>query len=222
MKSKIGLLGATVVAITPDSLYQLIQSGDLTLAFDTSVTARKGFFTLCELANRVNQRRVWLGLPGRITLCVPAAAHTERLFDLAQQWGEGYNLELLRDQLNQRNVQIFPFISEDAEHCAELLARRYATPSAWQDFKKRRCLDCVGLPPKYHKHAVGTGQHCGAPNDWLIIAQASRANMVLVMDDKGRSGEFDLVERKVNADEIRATLNQILGELQTVIDGRSA
>jgi hypothetical protein len=71
------------VAITPDSLYQLMQSGDVTLAFDTSITVRRGFFSLCELANRVNERRDRLGLPGRIVLCVPAAAHTERLFDLA-------------------------------------------------------------------------------------------------------------------------------------------
>jgi hypothetical protein len=128
----------------------------------------------------------------------------------------------VRKELNQRNVQVFPFASEDAEHCAELLAQRYASPTAWQDFKKRRCLECVGLPLQYHKHAAGTGQQCGAPNDWLIIAQATRADMVLVMDDQGRSGEFDLVERKVNADQIRATLDQILVELQTVIDGQTA
>ena len=71
----------------------------------------------------------------------------------------------------------------------------------------------MGLPPQHHSLAQGSGQKCGAPNDWLIIAQASRGNMILIMDDKGRGGEYDLIKRIARYDDARAALDQVLGEL---------
>jgi hypothetical protein len=47
----------------------------------------------------------------------------------------------------------------------------------------------------------------------LIIAQASRANAVLVMDDKGRGDEYALVERVARSDDVQEALGQVLGEL---------
>ncbi len=201
------------MAMAPDDIYSLMQAADVTLAFDTSITVRKGFLSLCDQANWVNERRKTLGLSGRVLLCVPAVAHTERLFDLAQELGESYNVKVVRHILRERHVTVPVFTSQDAEHCAELLAQQYETPSEWYAFKKRRCLECVGLPPNYHDLAKGTGQKCGAPNDWLIIAQASRGEMLLVMDDQGRGGEYDLVGCIARYSDVRTALEQLLSEL---------
>jgi len=199
--------------MTPDDVYQLMQAADITLAFDTSVTVRRGFLSLCDQANWVNERRKALGLSKRIYLCVPAAAHTERLFDLAQDHGDRYDVEFVRGVLREHLIAVPDFTVRDAEHCAELLAQRYGTPAEWYAFKKRRCLECVGLPPRYYDEAQGTGQQCGAPNDWLIIAQASHEGMLLVMDDEGRGGEYDLVARQARSSVVRDALERLLKEL---------
>jgi hypothetical protein len=203
----------TEMPMTLDGVYQLVQAADVTLAFDTSVTVRRGFLSLCDLVNWINERKRALGLSGQIRLCVPAAAHTERLFDLAQQHGDRYDAEFVRRVLRQRQVEVPSFTVQDAEHCAELLVRQYKTPAEWYAFKKRRCLECVGLPPKHYALAEGSGQKCGAPNDWLIIAQASRERMLLVMDDKGREGEYDLVESIACSDAVRTALKLVLDDL---------
>ena len=204
---------ATPVTMTDSDVYRQIQAGDVILAFDTSVTVRHGFLSFCEQANRVNAKRDAFDLPGRIQLYVPAAAHAERLFDLAQEYGEAYNADFVRDILSRYHITIPAFTDSDAEHCAKLLAHRYKTPAEWYAFKRKRCLECVGLPPQHHSLAQGSGQKCGAPNDWLIIAQASRGNMILVMDDKGRGGEYDLIKRVARSGDVRAALDQVLGEL---------
>jgi hypothetical protein len=115
--------------------------------------------------------------------------------------------------LGRFSVAVPDFTVADAEHCAELLALRYKAPAEWYAFKKRRCLECAGLPPQKYDLAQGSGQKCGAPNDWLIIAQASRASAVLVMDDKGRDDEYALVERVARSADVRDALEKVLGEL---------
>ena len=199
--------------MTPDDVYILMQAADVMLAFDTSVTVRRGFLSLCDQVNWVNERRQALGLSERIHLCVPAVAHTERLFDLAQAHGDRYDVEFVRRVLKERRVTVPDFTVEDAECCAGLLAQRYGTSAEWYAFKKRRCLECVGLPAQYHEFAAGDGHKCGAPDDWLIIAQASRGEMLLVMDDEGRGGEYDLVERKARSAAVRSALDRLLIEL---------
>jgi len=199
--------------MTPDEVYQLLQAGDVILAFDTSVTVQRGFLALCDLANRVNERRQALQDPARIGLCVPAAAHTERLFDLCQQHGDVYDVEFVRTVLEQRGVQVPSYTVRDAEHCAALLYQRFQTGEEWRAFKKRRCLECAGLDSQYHHLAQGTGQRCNAPVDWLIISQAQRQGMLLVMDDLGCGGEFDHIERKVCYADVRGALERIHDEL---------
>jgi len=200
---------------TPDEVYRLAQAGDVMLAFDTSVIARGGFLDLCDLVNRINERRRVLGLPGQIRLCVPAVAHTERLFDLAQERGERYDVKVVQVVLRERQIEVQSFTTQEAEHCAELLVQRYETPAQWHAFKKRRCLECTGLPAQYHCLAEGSGKMCGAPNDWLIIAHASQGNMLLVMDDKGCAQEYALVECIVRYSDVRMALQCIFDELNT-------
>ena len=199
--------------MTPDEIQQFLQAGDVMLAFDTSVTVRRGFLDLCDLANRVNALRGALQNPARIGLCVPAAAHTERLFHLCQERGDTYDVEFVRGVLRRRGIQVPSYTVEDAEHCALLLYQHFQTVEGWYAFKKRRCLECAGLDSHYHHLAQGTGQRCGAPVDWLIVSQAHRQGMLLVMDDQGRSGEFDAIERKGHYSDTRAALEQIHDEL---------
>lgn len=209
-----GGVGTVRMPITANDIYLRLKTGDVTLAFDTSVTARRGFISMCEQVGRINVKRAALGFSVRIELCVPATAHAERLFDLAQEYGDKYDVNFVNTLLTGYQVQIRDFTVSDAEHCTELLMQRYGTPSAWYAFKKRRCLECVGLPiAMYEQLAAGTGQHCGAPNDWLIIAQASQGKMLLVMDDQGRHGEYDLIENMARYSEVRQALERVLDEL---------
>ncbi|MEA3340327.1 MAG: hypothetical protein U9R15_10205, partial [Chloroflexota bacterium] len=155
-----------------------------------------------------------LGSSERIHLRVPAAAHVERLFDLAQEHKGDYDVNIVRRVLKERQVEIPDFTVRDAERCAELLVQRYKTPTEWYAFKKRRCLECVGLSPRYHSEAEGTGKTCGAPNDWLIIGQASRKGHLLVMDDRGRYGAYDLVECIVRSRDVQSALDLLLDEFK--------
>jgi len=201
------------MTLTVNDVYQAIQAGDVSLAFDTSAMSRGGFIPLCERVTRINVKRDALGLPGKIKLCIPAVAYTERLFHMAQEYGDEYNIDVVHHTLSRFQIMVPDFTDLDAEYCAELLAQRYGTPAEWYAFKKRRCLECAGLSPRYYDEAKGTGQQCGAPNDWLIIAQASREGVLLVMDDEGRGGEYDLVARKARSIVVRDALERLLKEL---------
>lgn len=192
-------------------IYERLQTTNVILAFDTSVTARRGFLPFCEQVNRINVKRDAMGSRQQIGLCVPAVAHTERLFDLAQQYQNNYNIQFINEVLANHQIEIPPFTSEDARRCADLLFQRYKTPAKWYAFKKRRCLECVGLP--FDRPTQGTGQTCGAPNDWLIIAQASDQNMVLVMDDVGKHREFATLANVARYDPVREAIEQILNGL---------
>lgn len=204
-----------------DELYRQLQTSDVVLAFDTSITSRKGFFSFCEQVSRINTKREALNFPWRVQLCVPAAAHTETLFHLAQKHGDTYDVHTINQRLNHYRVTVPEFTQLDAEHCAELLVQRYQTPAEWRAFKKRRCLECIGLPIEYHHLAEGGGKECGAPNDWLIIAQANCRRMWLVMDDLGRHDEFRLVSNKVNFNEVNNTLQRVLSELIQQFEGEN-
>ena len=202
------------MALTADDVYLMLRDDTVTLAFDTSVTFRPGFLQLCDQANRVDTRREKLGQAERIRLCVPAVAHTETMFHLAQKRRGEYDLEFIHQVLGERRIAVLDFTAGDAERCADLLMQRYETPEQWRTFKKRRCLECAGLPVQYHRYAEGNGEKCGAANDWLIIAQGSQDDMILVMDDKGRGGEYDLVERIARYDDVRDALEQILEQVE--------
>jgi len=205
------------MALTADDVYLMLRENTVTLAFDTSVTVRRGFLKLCAQANRVNTRREKLGRTERINLCVPAVAHTERLFDLAQSLQDGYDSSFVHRTLSERKIKVMEFTVADAERCADLLVQRYETPEEWYTFKKRRCLECVGLPAQYRCYAEGNGRRCGAPNDWLIIAQGSQEGIILVMDDLGRGGEYDLVERIARYDDVRDALERLFAEAERKI-----
>lgn len=198
--------------VVNDKLYRQLQTSHTILAFDTSAI-RQGFFSFCEQVSRINTKREALNFSWRVQLYIPAVAYTETLFHLAQKYGDTYDVHGINQQLNHYQVTVPEFTQLDAEHCAELLVQRYQTPAEWQAFKKRRCLECVGLPVAYHHLAEGGGNECGAPNDWLIIAQASRGGMWLVMNDLGRHDEFELIPNKVRFNEVNHTLQRVLDEL---------
>lgn len=189
-------------------IYELLQTKNLMLVFDTNVITQRGFMPLCQQVQRINLIRT----KPQIKLYVPAVAHAEHLFHLAQQYGDSYNLEFIRENLVIHEIEILNFTQQEAEYCAKLLQQKYNTPPEWQAAKKRRCLECVGLPDDYSL-AAGTGGQCGAPNDWLIMAQAQHGNMILVTEDKGKHQEFSLVLNVARYNNLKESLNRILTEL---------
>jgi hypothetical protein len=189
-------------------IYERLQTEDLALLFDTNILTQRGFMPLCQQVQRINLMRV----KPYIKLHVPAIAHAEHLFHLAQQYGDNYNLEFIQENLVIHDIEILNFTQQQAEYCAKLLQQKYNTPTAWQAAKKRRCLECVGLPHDYLL-ATGTGSQCGAPNDWLIMAQAHNIGMILVTEDKGRHEEFSLVSNIARYDNLKEALNRVLTEL---------
>ncbi len=186
-----------------DIYQRLAQPQDIALAFDTNIlVSSRRFFKLCEQAQQINKA---LGHSAQIRLYVPAAAHAERLFDLAQSKSDEYDLTYVYDRLTDYGIMISDFTQADAEHCAELLGQRYQTPRQWHAFKKGRCLSCLGLPT--NDEVAGTGQRCGAPIDWLIVAQASCREMILVTEDTGP--EFDGLQNRAPFAEVQEALQQI-------------
>lgn len=200
------------MALNIDEIYKRLQLENLILLFDTSVTTRNGFLRICEQIQRINVKQRAKGLNRHIELKIPAVAHTERLFDLAQEHQDKYNIEFIRTILSNHEIDVLNFTQLEAEHCAELLIQKYKTPTDWQAFKKRRCLECVGLPHDYSK-AQGNGKRCGAPNDWLIIAQAYHEAMILVIDDKGKHQEFSKVKQIASSSDLETATHRLLSEL---------
>jgi len=197
------------VILSTAELHEQLRTENIMLTFDTNITTRSGFSLLCKNVQIINS----LQKETHIRLSVSAVVHAEMVFHLAQLYGNNFNLALIREKLVELDVEVLNFTFLEAEYCAKLLQQKYNTPPEWQAAKKRRCLECVGLPHDYYPKAIGTGDKCGAPNDWLIMAQAQHNNMILVTEDKGKHGEFSRILNITRYNNLKESLNRILTEL---------
>lgn len=139
----------------PEVYNWLRQEIELTIAFDTNVLFRDK--SLIKLCDNVNLLKLYGNK--KIRLVVPAPAHLEKLHDLKQQRKEDYNLDFVLKSLGDLGIEITAFEPRHAEIVAELIGKQFPTTQDWRNFKRKRCLNCLGLQGKINESIVsGSGK----------------------------------------------------------------
>jgi hypothetical protein len=194
--------------VTPEEVSARARLGGLTLAFDTNALfGDRTLFAVCDEVALYNARLARRGLaPIRLLVCT--VAHAEKLFDLKKQFRGTFDENVILDGLRRKGLVIQPFEVKHALETAIRLGERHPTTPEWHAAKRRRCLECLGLPAI--TAAPGTGQECGATVDWLIGAHARSEGGILVSDDKG--AEFVGLIERIPISTLQASLKQLLGE----------
>ncbi len=183
-----------------------LRQGGLRLAFDTNaLTADRKFKDLCNDVSRWNLMLEAQARP-KVQLVVCTVAHIEKLFDLKQRFRGIFDLDVILAGLHSKGVEIEPFSALHALETAVRLGEAHPDSEAWHQAKKKRCMECVGLP--LTTHAPGTGSHCGATVDWLIGGHARASGCLLITNDQGP--EFKGLER-IKLDRLVTALRHLLG-----------
>lgn len=194
--------------MTENELFALLADGvDVVLAFDTNAIfgnhANDPFSQLCNAINRLNRIRD----PRRIRKVVSAPVYMEKLHDL-RQGHRNYDHQKIEQFLEEKQIDVMPFLGAHAEHVAGLLGELYPNTNDWRAFKRQRCLSCLRLPGDLHHKATGDGERCGATIDWLVAGHADAEGHVLVTDDRG--DEFKRVQRQVTFDVAVKVVDEVL------------
>ncbi len=181
---------------------ELLQSGNLTITFDTN--ALHGdirFFNICDKIDNINNK-----LKYDIKIVISSLAYTEKLFHLKRQHKEKYDISLINQVLEHKKVNIVPFEYRHAEAVAEWIGTQFPNKKKWQNKKRQESIECLGINEKSCNIDPDAGKKCGARIDWLIAGYAHTEDYLLITDDKGK--EFEKVEKKTTL----GILEQVLKE----------
>jgi hypothetical protein len=190
--------------MTDAEMASLLRGGTAVLALDTNVITcpRKDgrlsfnpFLDICDLVDRIGSTPTG----PRIRVVVPASVHFEVLHDLRLSKGSSFNLELVRNPLKSKGVDVLAFDEESAELASGELAQWCADSEVWRQRKKQHCLSALGLAD-----APGHGL---ATIDWLLATEAEARGWLLVTDDQGP--EFADVDRKVKRTRLAGLLIEL-------------
>lgn len=205
-----------------NDILNLLRQGQLMIVFDTNALfGDKRLKKLCTSINRINR----LDDKYQLQLIVPAPAHAEKLRQIKQsltKQHKKYNHEFVLKNLKDMGIEIALFDSWHAEKVAHLFHQQFPTQNDWNQFKLKRCLDCLGRNSlkrcldcleldSFEKFIESTGQTCSATVDWLIAGYAYAVNGLLVTDDTGK--EFKSISRKTTFDKLELAINQLLQAL---------
>ena len=194
--------------MTPQEITARLRPGGVAFAFDTNALFGEGsLFAVCNDVALHNDHLVARGLPP-VRLVVSTIAHTEKLFDLKQKFQENFDGAKILRGLARKGLAIEPFVADHAIETAQRIGDRNPNTAAWHEAKRRRCLQCLGLPTATDTPGKGSG--CGATVDWLIGGHARAAGCVLVTNDTGP--EFAGLADRVKLDVLKAALQTILSE----------
>jgi hypothetical protein len=202
-----------------NDILNLLFQGQLVIVFDTNALfGDKRLKRLCINVNRINR----LDDKYQIKLVVPAPAHAEKLRQIRQRLKKQhkkYNHEFVLKNLKDMGINVTSFEPWHAEKVADLFHQQFPTQDNWNQFKLKRCLDCLGRNSlkrcldclkleTFEDFVESTGQTGSATVDWLIAGIALAENGLLVTDDTGQ--EFKGIEKKTTFDELEAAVNQLL------------
>jgi len=205
-----------------NDILNLLRQGQLTIVFDTNALfGDRRLKKLCTSVNRINR----LDDKYQLKLVVPAPAHAEKLRQIKQhltKQHKKYNHEFVLKNLKDMGIEIASFESWHAEKVANLFHRQFPTQNHWNQFKLKRCLDCLGRNGlkrcldclelrSFEELIESTGQTCSATVDWLIAGYAHAINGLLITDDTGK--EFKDIFQKTTFDELEFAVNQLLQAL---------
>ncbi len=133
------------------------------LLVDTNILWRR------SLRNRLTERV----RSGQLRVYVPTIIHAERVRQLADDRGEAFSIEVIRQQVIESGFDLLPFTTADAEALADL----------WHDLKS--AVEPADNATAYWRHNS---------IDILLCAVARSRGYPLVTDDQGR--HFDLLAAK--------------------------
>jgi hypothetical protein len=111
--------------------------------------------------------------------------------------------------LRAKTLRVEDFTESHAVGVATRLQRLYPTRGDWRAFKRRRCLECLGLPIET---ATRDGHDCGAAVDWLIVGHTEAQGHLLITNDRGP--EFQGVTRRTSLAGALAAAKQVLAARQ--------
>lgn len=134
------------------------------LLIDTNILRRN------SLRNRLTEHI----RSGQLRVYVPTIIHAERVRQLADDRGEAFAIEVVRQQVAQSEFDLLPFTTADAEALADL----------WPDLKA--AVEPAGNADDYWR------RNC---IDILLCAVARSRGYTLVTDDKGQHFDWLVVER---------------------------
>lgn len=203
--------------MTEDEVLAYLGEAGATLAFDTNTIFGRGGavdpgIVLIDRINQINDLRK---AEPPIRKVLPAVVLHEKLRQMRQamlQRGRAFDPAQPENFMVSKKLTVEAFDRVHAERVAEHLATLYPATGSWRAFKKRRCLECVGLSPT-HADATGDGHRCGATVDWLIAAQADQNGYLLVTNDLGP--EFASVARRAEVAVIQAAADRLFASLAT-------
>jgi hypothetical protein len=131
-----------------NEVYDLLQVGNLTITFDTNALYNsRTFFNICDKINLIN-----IKLKYEIKLIISSLVHAEKLFDLKQEKGDIYDIDFINKTLIRKKVRIAPFEYRHAEAVAQLIGRQFPTDKEWKNFKRQKCMSCLGLTETEKKY----------------------------------------------------------------------
>lgn len=194
--------------MTPEEVAARAREGGVTFAFDTNAVFGEGpLFAVCNAVSLYNERLAARGLaPLRLVVCT--VAHAEKVFDLKQKFRGTFNIDVIVRGLQRKGLIIQPFDVKHALATAVRLGERHTTTAEWRAAKKKRCLECLGLPRE--TPAPGSGAQCGAMVDWLIGGHALSEGALLVTDDTGP--ELVGLTERLKLSTLKTAIEQLVGE----------
>lgn len=162
------------------------------------------FIALCRDVLNLNTTRPHGGPP--ITLALSSVVLSEKLQDLRQWFGPRFHPALVDTFVTTYEIRVLEFDRRCSERTADRIAALYPGETEWYAFKRRRCLECLGLPREHE--APGKGGGCGATVDWLIAGHAEHLGALLVTHDRGP--EFQSITRRTTLDCLRRVVQALL------------
>lgn len=155
------------------------------LAFDTNAIFgnHPGADPGIELIDTINQANELRRAAPRIAMVIPAVVLHEKLRQMGQHYGAGFDVAKPLGFLSAKNLIVKGFGAPHAIRIAARLQRLYPKPGDWRAFKKRMYLQSLGLPAT--TQTTRDGRECGSTVDWLIVGHAEAKGYLLVTDDEG-------------------------------------
>jgi hypothetical protein len=176
--------------------------GGAVVALDSNVVYGRRLLHLADAVNRLRDGPLRLS----IQLVIPALVHAEHLAQERRRRPD-FDPAKVRAALTSKGFgvdgphHIVAFGEEDAEGYGAWSQGLFPTRAAWEEAKRRRCFEMLGLPP------AASNPRCSATVDWFIAAQAEARGWWLVPDDAGP--EFQELRRRCSLGTLMAALEAL-------------
>ncbi|ATB35964.1 hypothetical protein CYFUS_001378 [Cystobacter fuscus] len=138
----------------------------------------------------------------------------EMLLDIRQKLskrGMRYDASVVDQGLQDKGLHVVAFEKRHSERSAERIAGKFPDIDAWREAKRLRYVKSLGLTDS--EELKKRGKRYSATVDWLIAAQASQEEWILVTNDKG--DEFAGMELIMSLNALEELLDELIEHRRT-------